>query len=424
MKPTTITTLAAVVVMGAVGFMAGRISSPESSTTGESSQATATRSSRAAAEAGSGAENPSLRKVRRPDGAERTLSPRGADRLEKLTSIIRGENPLDRNRALLAYIDQLGPGDFEEAVAHFRSLGITESRFGEYAMLLSAWAEADPMAALEFAKANTGNRFASDTVLATWASIDPDAAIRWAEADHQGEGANPHMAGIIRSLAGQDPIRATQLLTGMPRSTERGEALDAMLPHIMRQGNDSARSWIEGITDDSLRNGAILRSAEQMAATDPAGTASWLLANPGEATDRRMDDVYSVWARTDEQAAMSSLASLPSGENRSNALRGVVSSVARNDPSAAVTVMNRFPNDVTDRVVQHFVWNSFRTDPSVAINQIARMTNEGEREQTYRRTMEAWIDRDADAAIAWMQTNPLPPTVQERINRRLNERSQ
>jgi hypothetical protein len=232
------------------------------------------------------------------------------------------------------------------------------------------------------------------------------------------------MAGIIRSLAAQDPARAGQLLTSMPRSTERGEALDAMLPHILRQGNEATRSWIEGIADDSLRNGAILRSAEQLAATDPAGTATWLLANPGEATQRRMDDVYSVWARTDEQAAMSSLASLPSGENRTNALRGVISSVARDDPSAAVTMMNRFPEDVTDRVVQHFIWNSFRTDPSVAVNQIARIADEGEREQTYRRTMEAWIERDAAAATAWMQTNPLPPSVLERIGRRLNERNQ
>lgn len=416
MKPSSLTTLAALALIGAGGFMAGRISSTESSASAKD-DAAETRSSRSSSQ-NSGVETSgtATRKSQRAERAARTASP--ADRLSKLESIVRGENPLDRNRALLAFIDQLGPGDFEEAVAHFRSLGMTENRFGEYALLLSAWAKADPMSALTYAKDNTGSRFATNTILSAWATNDPEAAIRWAETSHEGEGANPYLAGIIRSLASSDPARATQLLTGMPRSQERGEALDAMLPHLLAQGGASARTWIAGITDDSLRNGAILRSAEQLAATDPAGTASWLMANPGEATQRRMDDVYSVWARKDEQAAVSSLAALPTGENRSNALRGVVSSVARNDPKAAVSMMDRFPNDVTDRVVQNFVWHSFGNDPSVAVNQISRIGDEREREQMYRRTMDAWLERDATAATAWMKTNPLPTSVQEHINRR------
>jgi hypothetical protein len=119
---------------------------------------------------------------------------------------MRGENPLDRTRALLDFIDQLAPGDFEGSVAHFRSLGITDSRMGEYGMLLSAWAKADSLAALAYAKENTGNPFTANTVLTTWASIDPEAAIRWAQANHTGDGANPYLAGIIRSLAASDPI--------------------------------------------------------------------------------------------------------------------------------------------------------------------------------------------------------------------------
>jgi hypothetical protein len=362
-----------------------------------------------------------LQRTERPDRAGRASAGDPAERLAKLESIVRGENALDRNRALLAYIDQLGPGEFEEAVAHFRSLGITESRFGEYALLLSAWAKADPLSALTYAKENTGSRFATNTILSSWASADPEAAIRWAETNHEGDEANPYLAGIIRSLAATDSARATQLLTGMPRSQERGEALDAMLPHLLRQGGEATRSWIDAITDQSLRDGAMTRTAEQLAATDPAGTAAWLLANPGEASQRRMDDVYSQWVRQDEQAAIGSLASLPSGENRSNALRGVISSVASKDPNAAVTMMNRFPNDVTDRVVQNFVWHSFRSEPSVAVNQISRIGDQREREQMYRRTMDAWMDRDATAATAWMQTNPLPQSVQDHLTRRQNE---
>lgn len=403
--------------------MAGRISSPAAADAAKSA-AGETRSSRTSSATSGETSSSSPRKSQRSERAERSTKSAGGnqtERLSKLESIVRGENPLDRNRALLAFIDQLGPGDFENAVAHFRSLGITESRFGEYSLLLSAWAKADPMAALAYARENTGNRFATNTILTTWASTDPEAAVRWAEANHDGDGANPYMAGIIRAIAGTDPTRATQLLTSMPRSQERGEALDAMLPHLLSQGGDATRAWIDGITDEALRGGAMMRAAEQLAATDPAGTAAWLMANPGEATQRRMDDVYSTWAQKDEQAAMTSLAALPSGENRTNALRGVLTSIAVRDPKAAVSVMDRFPNDVNDRVVQNVVWHSFGNDPSIAVNQIARIADEGERERMYRRTLEAWMDRDSAAALAWMKTNPVPASVQERINRRQNE---
>lgn len=403
--------------------MAGRISSPAAAQSDKPGTAE-TRSSRASSSAASGSESAASRRSQRAERGGSRAAGSATERLAKLESIVRGENPLDRNRALLAFIDQLAPGDFEGAVAHFRSLGLTEGRFGEYALLLSAWAEADPLAALAYAKENTGTRFATNTILTTWASQDPEAAIRWAETNHSGEGANPYMPGIIRAIAGNDPLRATQLITAMPRSEERGQALDAMLPHLLRQGGDATRAWIDGLTDDALRGGAMMRAADQLAATDPAGTAAWLLANPGEASQRRMDDVYSAWAQKDEQAAISSLATLPAGEDRSNALRGVVSSVAVRDPKAAVTMMDRYPNDVTDRVVQNFVWHSFGNDPSTAITQIGRINDQGERERMYGRTLEAWMQRDASAAQAWMQRNTLPQSVVDRLNRRLSERQQ
>lgn len=419
MKSSSLTTIAALAIIGAGGFMAGRISSSDAAKT-DSDGPAETRSSRSSSQSGAVAGGGSSTKSQRAERAERASTGTSAERIARLDSIIRNENPLDRSRALLAYIDQLAPGDFEEAIAHFRSLGITDSRNGDYAMLLSGWAQADPMAALAYAKDNTRGGFATNTILTTWASTDPEGAIRWAETNHEGDGANPYMAGIIRSLAATDPARATTLLTGMPMSRERGDALDAMLPHLLTQGNEATRAWIEGITDESLRSGAMLRVAEKLAATDPAGTAQWLLANPSEATQRRIDDVYNAWAAQDQQAALSAFATLPSGENRSNALRGLITNMANQDPSAAISMMDRYPNDVTDRVVQNVVWHSFGNDPATAVSQIARIADERERNRTYGRTISYWLERDATAANTWLQSNPLPPAVQEEVNRRVS----
>jgi hypothetical protein len=414
LKPTTI--LAALVLIGAGGFLAGRVTSPAPKPTAVAGPAETRSNRNSLASDGGGNGSADAKNVSRTSRTERVQSMKPEDRLSKLESIVRGENPLDRTRSLLAFIDQLAPGDFEEAISHFRGLGLTDERRGEYSMLLTAWAQADPLAALAYAKENTRQGFATETILSSWATTDPSAAIAWAKENYDGEGANPYLPGIIRSLASSDPVRATELLTGMPKSEERGRGLDAFLPYLLEQGADATRAWIAGITDDSLRNGAMMRVAEKLAATDPAGTVSWLLANPSEASQRRMDDVYSAWARKDQQAALASFASLPAGEERSNALRGVITSVAVDDPKAAVSMLDRYPNDVNDRVVQSVVWHSFGSDPDMAANQISRIADEGQRNQMYRRAIGAWLERDPTAAQAWMKRNPLPEEVQKELN--------
>lgn len=420
MKTSTLTSLAALAVFGIGGFFAGRISAPapdESALAADGSAETRGLSRSSSRPGGSAASSERARRDRERDGATGFQSP--ADRNVRLEEIVRGEDPLQRNRALLQLIDQLNPDEFEGAVAYFRSLGITERRFGEYALLLSAWAKVDPLAALNYTTENTRGGFATNTILSTWATDDAEGAIRWAEANHEGEDANPYMAGIIRGLAGSDPIRATQLLTAMPRSGERGEALDAMLPHLLTQGPDSARAWIAALDDESLKNGAILRSAEPLAAVDPKGTMQWLLDNPGEASRRRMDDIFSVWAHNDKDAALATMATMAPGDDRSNALRGVVSSLAPSDPKEALDLMNRYSGDVNDRVVQNFIWHSFGNDPSTAVAQISRISNERERDQMYRRTLDRWLERDEDAAATWIESNPdVPAQVIEHLNRR------
>jgi hypothetical protein len=428
MKLTPVTLIAAIAVIGAGGFFIGRLTGPDA-TAAQTAEAANLNTRPGARAAAAGTASGAPARPGRTSAERRETSAAGSfstpeERSARLADIVRGENALERNRALLAFIDQLAPGEFEDTVAGFRALGITESRFGEYALLLTAWSEVDPTAALAYSQANTRGGYATGTILTAWANRDPEAAIQWAQATHTGEEANPYMAGIIRGIAGTDPARATELLTSMPRSVERGSALDALLPHMIRQGPDAAREWISAITDEALRDGAMSRATDQLAVADPKGTADWLLANPGEATRRNMDDVLSTWARTDEAGALSYFRALPAGDARTNALRGVVSTIAGSDPARAADLLDRYAGDVNDRVVQNFVWHSYGNDPALAATFIGRITNEEERDSMYRRTLDYWLRNDAAAAQNWLQSNPLPEAVAGHVERRLNELQQ
>ena len=363
----------------------------------------------------------------RRDSASRTPRTAGErpsatmdERLAKMEEIVRGENALDRSRAMLSWIDSLAPSEFEAAVAKFRSLGLTEERMGEYAMLLTAWAEVDPTAALAYTTEKTRGGMATGTVLAAWASRDPESAIAWAEANHEGEEANPYMIGIIRSLAAANPTRATELLQALPFSGERGEALRAMMPHLLKEGPDAAKSWIASLSDERLRDGATARFAEEMAKTDPAATASWLLANLGEASTRSVDEVFEQWAQTDKNAAAASFASLPVGDARTRALRGLVTVEARTDPQAAAKLMNSHPADVDDRMVYHFIWNSFDKAPGVAASQIALIEDVGNRNRMYQRALGSWLEDDQAAAQRWIDSANLPEQVLKSLAKRNN----
>ncbi len=416
MKFKFITTLAAFGLIGGGGFMVGKWSNTTAATA---------RSEEAAAKTGGRTMSVASQQELLVGGKKFSRASAGLKnqdslqvRLAKLATMVRGENALERNRALLAFLGQLSPADFGAAVAQFKSLGITDDRTAEYAMLLSAWAQADPLAAMAYAKENSDDEFAQNTILTTWATNDPEAAIRWAKNEFKGEGANPYLAGIIRGIAQTDLTRAAALLTGMPRSVERGEALDFMLPHYVAQGADAARSWIASLKDDSLRNGAMERAAEALAEINPAATAAWLIEHPGEAARQRMDDVYSIWAGKDEQAALTSFSSLPVGEIRKNALRGIIASMASGNAKAAISLMDRYSTDVTDRLVQSFIWHSAGSDPAAAASQVQRIGNERQRDQMYGRLLGNWLDHDPAAAKSWMAKNAVPDAVRERLNNR------
>ncbi|MDP4625520.1 MAG: hypothetical protein NWT08_10335 [Akkermansiaceae bacterium] len=357
-------------------------------------------------------------------GADRTNATL-EERLLDMEQIVRSENPLDRSRAMLKWIDSLAPGDFEDAVAYFRNLGVGDSRRGEYAMLLTAWAQVDPTAALAYTTENTSGGMATGTVLSAWANKDPEAAIAWAKSNYDGDGANPYMAGIIRGLAETDLPRATELLAELPYSRERGDALDAMLPHLLSLGADSARDWVSTISDEALRDGAIARLTDsQMAKDDPAGTAEWLMANLGERSSRSVDEVFQELAKIDMNATIAAFEKLPSDNEaaRSRGLVAIVQVQARENPTAAVAIMDKYPDSVSDRVVQQFIWSSFDQNPQLAVTQISRMNDGGDQRRMYERTLNAWMDRDQANAVTWINANSanIPEQVVKNLARRNN----
>ena len=213
-------------------------------------------------------------------------------------------DPVERAKGFLDLLETLEAGQFLDVVADFRALGITEQRMSEYGMLLHAWGKADAEGALTYAMENTGTPFARQAIMTSWSSDDPEAALAFARANHDGEGANPLLVGVIRGIAPANLNRATDLLQDLPYSRERGDALQSLLPFVIEGGAADALTWTAGIADSQLQSGAINYIMRDFADSNPRGAAELLLTlEDKRVAARAVDNVAGSLARVDLEEA-------------------------------------------------------------------------------------------------------------------------
>jgi hypothetical protein len=409
------------VLVAAISFIIGRISGSSSSTSQDlnASPTSSTRPSSGSGQASFTSEsNRSSTSSRAHTGSAASRSASVADPMDRWQKINEIQDPLERTRQWMQLVNSLAPEQFKKFVPGFLDEALAEHE-DEYEILVAAWARVNPVAAIDYASKSIDSLFECNTILATWASNDPDSAIAWAKSNHTGNGANSFMIGVIKGLAAHNPVRATALINEMPAARERGEALDSLLPTIMKRGISERRDWVDAITNPSLREEAMMRVAESNASEDPQGTIDWLVANPSGATGRSIDDVICAIASEDSNAAISYFNSLPAGLTRASALRGIIYAVASENPKLAASLIDNHNGDLTDRTVEEFVSSSLDADPQGAVSRIALIKDAEEQESVYNVSLEKWVLNDQQAAIDWVNSNTLPPNVVDRLNRNL-----
>ncbi|MFK7909427.1 MAG: hypothetical protein AB8F34_02375 [Akkermansiaceae bacterium] len=337
----------------------------------------------------------------------------------EIKEIMNSQNPLARTQALIDLINRLGPDEFEQTVADFRGMGITRERMSEYAMLLHAWGKTDPLAALEYAKENTGTPFARQTILASWAEDSPDSAISWANSNHEGEGANPWLIGVIRGIASSNPEKASEIMATLPYSRERGDALSSIVPHIAKLGKDKANEWLNTLEDERLRAGGAAYLADIMAKSNPAEAAEWVLnLRDEEAITRAAGSVADEWAEVDLDAAISWTDSLPE-KAKTSAARQVIGHYASEDPAKASAWLSTMSDqEGYQDVVSSYIWNTARENPEMSLSKVAEISDERSRLRYYSRIYDRWQQRDTDSAQAWLQNSQLSEEVKKSIQSR------
>jgi len=382
---------------------------------GSSSQRNESDRSGQAENAGMDARTAAAREKR--EAAERKARV-GGPVTERLAEIVRLGDPLERQAALMELINRLGPGEFAAVAEQYRSMDHFGNSRGEFDLILRGWAKADPLGALEYtAKQPDGERHTA-LVLAAWAGNDAAAAERWALDHHQGDGPNPYLSAVIRGIAAYDIAHASRLTESMPRSAERGEAMDAIVRALFVQGADTAMAYASSIQDPQLRAGCVSMIAERLASKDAEKAAVWLASMPdADAQTRGARRVAEALARQDVAQAAEWVKKL-SPEAQAEAARGVIIPMSSADiPGTAkwVSTLSGIPN--YDRVVEEYVWSCDQRSPEQSAAWIQGISDPAQRTRLYHRMLGEWARRDANAVKNWVANNSVPQSVAQRFIR-------
>jgi hypothetical protein len=188
----------------------------------------------------------------------------------------------------------------QEAADWVASTGLTSQPL--FSALPGVWAEADPTAALAWARTLPPGK-ARDTaevaIANTVAHNDPLAAAEMF-ADRMESGDNAALAITIADIwSATDPAAAADWVANMAEGPGKIEAAATLATVWAATDIQAAVSWSQSITDDSMRRQVISNIGTSWGAIDPHDALAWLGTLPPDvSTDGVTGAMYS-WAGTD-----------------------------------------------------------------------------------------------------------------------------
>ena len=270
---------------------------------------------------------------------------------EMLEHVLSIDSPEVRRNIANSVAVQLASEGHSKAIEWAKNLP-PEDQAGILPNIAIFWAQNDARAAGDYILTlpeNESRTRAIGHVVGRWAQLEPEAALAWA--------------------------------AEIPSASEREAAARNAVNELHHYTPESAMRWIDLVENPEKRADISREIVSRWAQVDGAAAAQWV-ASSAEA-NANPEAYYAVarqWAFVQPEATEEWMAALPVGAHRDSAIDAYVSSMDGYDPGLATQ------------------WAATIQDPQ---NQ-ARATS-----SAFRR----WMQKDAEAARAWLEQTPLPDSV-------------
>ena len=287
--------------------------------------------------------------------------------VERLTS----SHPIQRLQAFAKLLDNPDSQSIELALQAYESLPGGPGRFSELKMLAFAWAEVDPLGAMDWAKKQQhwDEHVASSSIMDSWARQDPDGAISWAKENFEGK-ENHYFIGIINGLSESNLPKATDLMTELPYGRVRGRSAHILFEKVWNKGEEVAIHWAEHLPEGSLQNFAYGELGEKVARSNMSRAVNWVDSMEESPIKVAVaEDVARELARKDPQTAGNWILSMPEGEAKQTGIKEVSKIWSKKDPASTASWINQFPKETNmDVAIEELVKQMTSSDPAGALN--------------------------------------------------------
>ena len=386
----------------------------------------------------------------------RDLSPQSpTSSFEELLSV---EDPADRIAGLLKYAEGLSSSEIPQALEDIRQTSAhwdPEAKMIAH-ILLTRWAIDDPEAALASIEGIDLGKFGADpisvlsgvasvnpdiaiswlddpdnkmvklpfmgqilagSIAKEWVRSDPDAALAWANALPKSQKAGAY-TGVLGSLASTDPRRAASLASNLAPGGSREHVIGEIAQSWAESSPKEALDWAATL-EGKERQRALNTSLGELARTDRESAAKFVESMDADERTTYLKSVSSEWASEEPAEAaewvMDLASESDSDEGVGAALGDVLWKWTREDPEAAGNWLNEQEKGPTlDGAITGLAGAAFEQDPEGSLSWATQISDEGLKGISIAVGLGAWMQRDAEAAKQWAESNNIPiPGQQE-----------
>jgi hypothetical protein len=354
----------------------------------------------------------------------------GADlTYEEIVALFANPDPFEIARTLGERLPPLGPGSLPAIKTALDDAADLEIDAAGFELLMRYWAIHEPGEATFYALARAPRAYRVAAIHATmrpWAKKEPKKAMEtvglWAS--EGGDGGAAIQTALVRGWYDSGQPGLEDYIHHLGESFERQRAIVVYATEMIRDRRiDEVIRWAESLPegDEAYKIDVFRGVATSLVVFDLPAAKRFCDAHcEGPFGWKMRDRIASAWLRKDGVAALEWLSTAPESGDRDPVIRINYSLWADREPEKALRWMdekraqNPQPSWVGMTEAPYArVLGKIRPEEGLAATE--RIAGPFERETTAVRILREWRQRDEAAAEAWMQKNPLPPELAERV---------
>jgi hypothetical protein len=346
---------------------------------------------------------------------------------------------IDRVRGLADLMADTDRNGIEAlALAYAEAYGRLSAAYSyETRVVMSRWAELDPVPAMETALTFDGEelrRDAASEVARRWAIDNPVAALRYVQ--DVGQQKDRLKARLWQSVAEgwtlrDDAENSTSMIAALPKEWAR-ERITRRLAHtlLLAGGRKRLTSWAEGIPRDAaagFRRVAFRKTALVLFHdASPAAATAWLEQHAADPdAQAALLVIAGEWTATHPEKTLDWLFQRPASDGRYTALGNAFGQWTRSDRGTALAWLDaHFDRDPEglDAAASSAVLTLARSDRDAAFAFAERIPEGPSRDAALSVVARHWYAEEPDAALLWIARSDLPRELKTRAREPLDPR--